>query len=61
MAFIVPSKLNPEANIPPKISPIASELYTSLLISASTIATSGGTSDQNVAYRAGLGASASAP
>ena len=61
MVFIVPSKLNPDAKSPPKITPIASELYTSLLIRASTIAISGGTSDQNVAYSAGLGASASAP
>ena len=43
MVFIVPSKLNPDAKRPPKITPIASELYTSLLIRASTIATSGGT------------------
>ena len=38
----------------PIIMPINRELYTSLVISASIIATSGGISDQNVAYSSGI-------
>ena len=36
------------------------ELYTSLVINARTIATTGGTKDQNVAYTAGCAASSAA-
>ena len=48
MLFIVSMGLKPATSRAPTTMPMNSELYVSLVMRASTMATSGGTSDQNV-------------